>query len=686
MMIPGGIKLEHVLFSLKTFGAGMLAYWIAIRFGLSDPYWAAGTVYVIANPLAGAIASRALYRLAGTVLGAVLIVLLVPNLVFSPLLLSAAIGLTCGACLFVSMLDRSPRSYAFMLAGYTVSLTGFPLVNAPGTSFDVSVERVEEIAIGILCAAITVQVVFPWHIGPMLAKRVEGWLDNAAAMTRSVLTRNTNRAKLQDERHKLAADVISLRSFTDQVAHEGVRGWNRAERMGALQQRMIAVLPLLSEIEDLLNTLERNGPDVSGSAALTGKVLQWLDKETSATRDETDALLFDIDAEQRRLDDQPHSWEGLLRQRLTGKLRDLVEVWADCQSLRTDISSGETHELRQHLAARHRRARDLHTDYGAALRSAVSVFILIMVACAIWIWTGWTYGAGLAQFGSVFCCVLATMDNATPVLRKVAPLMLVAFVIALLYQFVFMPALGDFYALVALLGLVLIPAGVLMAVPATWMTGFQVSVNLIYMMTLGNQVSTDFTAFANASLSTFGALALATIIMSTVRAVSAEHSAMRLLRSGWRVVSQIAAGRRQVAPELIAGRMTDRLGLIVPRLTLLPPDAALLENDLLRDLRAGLCVLELRNLRPEMPDAFRLGLDRLLDQVSEHYRNDKSGPARAERESAMAGMVDECLNQALATSGTTARRFGNALAGLRSAICPGQPAPVLNFSDRGTLA
>ena len=47
----------------------MLAYWIALRIGLTRPYWAVTTSYIVAQPLAGAVLSKAVFRLIGTVLG-----------------------------------------------------------------------------------------------------------------------------------------------------------------------------------------------------------------------------------------------------------------------------------------------------------------------------------------------------------------------------------------------------------------------------------------------------------------------------------------------------------------------------------------------------------------------------------------------------------------------------------------
>src|SRR5277367_4636086 len=124
------------LYALKMFAAAMLALYIAQAAGLERPYWALTSVYIVANPLSGPVRSRAVYRLIGTVIGAAAMVVLVPNLINSPELLSLAIALWIGFCLYLSVLDRTPRGYTFMLAGYTAAFIGFPIVGAPDTAWD----------------------------------------------------------------------------------------------------------------------------------------------------------------------------------------------------------------------------------------------------------------------------------------------------------------------------------------------------------------------------------------------------------------------------------------------------------------------------------------------------------------------------------------------------------------------
>src|SRR5271155_5452411 len=101
-MLPG---LREWAFSAKTFVSAMLALYIALAMNLARPYWALMTVYIVAQPLTGAMRSKAAYRFAGTLIGAVVAIALVPNLVAAPYLLSAALSLWAGLCIYFALLD-----------------------------------------------------------------------------------------------------------------------------------------------------------------------------------------------------------------------------------------------------------------------------------------------------------------------------------------------------------------------------------------------------------------------------------------------------------------------------------------------------------------------------------------------------------------------------------------------------
>ena len=77
-----------------------------------------------------------------------------------------------GLCLYVSLLDRTPRAYVLQLSGFTAALVGFPTVLNPGGVFDVAIARMEEIMLGTMSAALVHSVIFPRSVlSALLANR-----------------------------------------------------------------------------------------------------------------------------------------------------------------------------------------------------------------------------------------------------------------------------------------------------------------------------------------------------------------------------------------------------------------------------------------------------------------------------------------------------------------------------------
>ena len=147
---------EDFIFSVKTFIAAMLALYVAFSLDLTYPMWAIGTVFIIANPYSGMVSSKAIYRLFGTAIGAVVAIILTPKLIDTPLLFTCVIAAWVGFCLYISMLDRTPRSYVFMLAGYTTAMVVCNAVTNIDTVsvFDMALGRVLEISVAVVCTAI----------------------------------------------------------------------------------------------------------------------------------------------------------------------------------------------------------------------------------------------------------------------------------------------------------------------------------------------------------------------------------------------------------------------------------------------------------------------------------------------------------------------------------------------------
>src|ERR1700722_4419372 len=120
-----------VVFSVNCYIPPTLTMFVAFSLDLKSPGWAMTTVYLTSQPISGVMRAKALYRVIGTFVGGVAMVAIVPNLVDAPELTTLAIILWVTFCLYIALHDRTPRSYMFVLSGYTAALIGFPSVLAP---------------------------------------------------------------------------------------------------------------------------------------------------------------------------------------------------------------------------------------------------------------------------------------------------------------------------------------------------------------------------------------------------------------------------------------------------------------------------------------------------------------------------------------------------------------------------
>src|SRR5260370_4228218 len=147
-----------LLFGLRLWAAVCLALYIAFSLELDNAYWAGTTAAIVCQPSLGASLRKGSFRMIGTVLGAVAIVILTacfPQSGVGFLIGLAVWGAICG---FIATLLRNFASYAAALAGYTAVILAGDLLGttggANGDIFTLAVTRVGEICIGIVCAGI----------------------------------------------------------------------------------------------------------------------------------------------------------------------------------------------------------------------------------------------------------------------------------------------------------------------------------------------------------------------------------------------------------------------------------------------------------------------------------------------------------------------------------------------------
>ena len=618
MTLPGW---RDWAFSLKTFAAAMLAMYLAMWIDLPRPYWALGTVYITSQILAGATRSKALYRVLGTLLGAVASVALVPNLANSPELLTLAIGFWVSLCLYVSLLDRTPRGYLMMLGGYTAALIGFPTVTEPGTMFDTAVARTEEILIGILCASLVNTVVLPRSVAPMIAERLDQWLGQARAWTAGIVK---GHADDPAARLRLASGAIALDALATPLRYDGTGTAEASSSMATLRQHMLMVLPIVSAMGDRAVALEREKALPPRARALLDAMAGWI---ASGSTDPAEAarLRQAADAVDPTLRDDS-SWTDLVLASLVARMHDFIDLRQDIQSLRRHIVKGVP--VKGAPAFRYTaQARSIrHRDHGVALLSAVTVFLVVLLTCAIWIATGWPDGSGAPMMASVGCCFFAAQDDPAPSILTFANSAIIGAVVSGLYLFGVLPHATNFEMLALALAPALILCGVCMTQARTAPFAMGAAVNGSALLALQGSYTGDFAAFANTAIAVVGGMWVAVLITRLMRSLGAGWVARRLRAINRRSLARAARRHGAQSGLALAAIMLDRVGLLAPRLASLPPQDTAWSADLIAEVSVGINVVELRRGRRHLAPEARHAVEHLLEAMASHFEGKAASP------------------------------------------------------------
>ena len=596
------------LFSLKTFAAAMLALYIAMSLGLERPYWAMASVYIASQPLSGATRSKAVYRLAGTLIGACAAVLMVPVLSNAPPLLSLVLALWVSGCLYLSLLDRTPRSYVSMLAGYTAAIIGFPSVNAPAAIFDTALTRVEEIAIGVCLASVVASVVFPRAVGPALVARIDAWFGNARRWSVDALRdRDTSVTELR----RLAADGVEINLLASHLGYDATARETR--RFALLRVRMIMLIPVLSSLADRMAAMRGRMPPAVQD--LIARLADWVSIPSAAG---AEAFLAEIDRLEAELGERA-DWDALLLGSLLVRLRDVVAILDDFDTLRWQMARPKApDDTALRFAPEADTAPRWHRDHGMALLSAFACAVAVLASCAIWIATAWNEGFVAAEMVAVACSFFAAQDDPVPAIMQFLAWSVAGVAVDAILLFGVLPAVSNFATLALVLAPPFLIGGVLVSIPATANGGRAFTANAATLLALESAYAADFPGFTNSTIAFLLGLAMAAIITRLIRSVGAAVSARRLLRVIWLDLAATAERRGHHDRSRYAGLMMDRLGLIGPRLLEAETDGAPI--DALTDIRVGFNILDLRRARHGVGAPVRRRIDAVLDALAVAYR------------------------------------------------------------------
>ncbi|MBN3861164.1 FUSC family protein [Pseudomonas frederiksbergensis] len=653
-------------YGVRTFAASMIALYIAMLMQMPRPYWAMATVYIVSSPFVGPTSSKALYRAAGTLLGAAAAVFFVPMFVQSPYVLVVVIALWTGILLFLSLHLRTANSYALMLAGYTLPLIALPVVNNPLAVWDVAEARTEEIFLGIAVAAVVGAMFWPRRLAPVFNDSVSKWFADASIYSLRFLNRNVQPDEVSALRSSMVANFNSLELMIGQLPHEGARP-QTVRNTKELRGRMIHLLPVVDALDDALYALERRTPElVDKFAPLLTATTEWLEHK-DADLDRWQALKNRLQALQpsaEALDDR----KQLLFSNALYRLGEWIDVWQDCRSLQYAIQCESQDSWR--AVYRHWRLGRLSPflDRGLMLYSAASTVTAIIVASVLWILLGWTDGGSAVILAAVACSFFASMDDPAPQIYRFFFWTAMSVLFAGLYLFLILPNLHDFPMLVLAFAVPFICVGTLTVQPRFYLGMLLTIVNTSSFISIQGAYDADFLSFANSNLAGPMGLLFAFIWTLIARPFGAELAAKRLTRFSWRDIVGLTEPATLAEHRHMGVQMLDRLMQHLPRLVMTGQDTGIA----LREVRVALNLLDLLAYSPRVPGAPQALLRQVVAEVGVYFKACLKAGERLPAPSPLLMTLDR-TRRALCGQGDDETRLHllHALSGLRLALLPG---------------
>jgi uncharacterized membrane protein YccC len=660
-----------IVFSIKSYAAAIAAYYVALSINLDRPYWAVITAYIVSQPLSGVSVSKALYRLAGTLVGAAAAVILVPNLGDPPELLSLALAAWLGLCTYLGALDRTARGYAFLLAGYTASIIGFPSVDSPQDIFLTASLRVQEISIGLICASLVHVLILPQSVTSRLLQIITEAHADLLGRTRDILGRSDEAVRRQD-RFRVAQDLGKLNQLLVHLPYDTSSAIPSRKLVGALQDLFARALIVVSALDDRLDQLEAHPAPLSAPLLqCVEKTRKWMEEgaEPAAAKE----LIAMARMSCHRIG--PGGWVTLMEQSCFARMAEIIEIVASATEIIAAISNPRARPLSDHAqdAVRNARSQPLHRDRLSALQGALTTSVTVLLGCIFWIATGWSDGGTAVLISGVICALFSSLDGAAATLRKVLVASVVGMIIAAAYRYAVIPSITEFPALMAVLAPAFILIGFIYANPRLGPYALGVLLTLPATVGFYSRYEGDFASFANAGVAQLIGTGVVAVTTAVFHPDKSGWVIKRLFAAAWEDLEKAAAyapaGVRRARYRLA----TDRIALLETRLGSDQKRRDKLLGQMLALNRCGAAIEALWAASPHGKGAISIETGMVLAAIRTYSA--KRGRPTADGETALLTAIDRAICRALQCRH---QQEILALASLRRNIFPAAPVPAFS--------
>ena len=590
-----------LLFGLRLWASVCLALYVAFWLELDDAVWAGTSAGIVCQPHLGASLRKGWFRMIGTLVGAIAIVVLTASFPQDRAAFMVGLALWGAACALFATVLRNFAGYAASLAGFTAAVIASDQLGATGgpngDAFMLAITRVSEIWIGIVCAGIVLAGTDFGVARRRLATVFAGVSAEIVDGFGATLTQAPADTQ-QPVRRELIGKVVALDPIVDEAigesstlryhspvlqrAIEGLLAAIRAWRIVAVRLTRLPDRVAWEEADAVL----RNIPQELQSAARLGEPAPWM-ADPEGMR-----ALCGVGA--RRLAAMPAGVPSL-RLLADQTARVMTGLMHALDALALLSGKADPPDAR-------RRARLHVADWWPAFVNAGRAFVMIGAVELFWIVTAWPNGAFAITFTAIVVTLLAPRaDQAYAVALGFSVGVAIGTAGAAIIAFAALPTVETFLGFCIMIGLFLVPAGAGVAQP--WQTAAFIGMtyNFIPLLAPANQMTYDTVQFYNSALSIGLGSVAGAMSFRLIPPLSPAFRTRRLLALTLRDLRRLATDPARWTREDWEERMHTRIAAL--------PDAAepLQRAQIMTALSVGIEIINLRRIAPQ------LGLDAELD-------------------------------------------------------------------------
>lgn len=546
------------LYAGRTTLSALLALYIAFVLQLDNAFSAPVTALIVANPMHGMVWSKSLYRLAGTLAGAIAALVLMANFAQVPELFVLGLGTWMGLCTATATLLRNFRSYGAVLAGYTVALVAVPAVDDPLSIFDRVLNRGSLVVIGILCSALVSALFSPRMAERSLRAKLLETLGDLGRYCGLALDRGEDGRRLAALRPKVGGGIQITNNLIEFAAAERPELAGLADTLGVSINGMLGAVSAATSTHTALRTYLDAAEDTSALLPLVAEARGLAERMTASVQERDPVVLLREIAALREalaaLDDKIEDHLPAAETTVLVALDRLDDMVAEL-ALSLD---GLSRLLRRDIADLGARAR-FHLDWRGALINGVRAAVAVWAACAFWNLSGWPHGGSMVLAMVPAVGLFATRDTPEQDSFGFAKGSIVATVLAIAYLTLVLPAITTYSGLVCALAPTLFLATLVATNPRLIFVGVGFSVFFITELAPSNPMVFDLvTTINNGTALVLGAL-LTALVYRLVLPVNPRSRIRAMIRIIIADVAALARLSRPYTREAWESRMHDRM-------------------------------------------------------------------------------------------------------------------------------